>query len=71
MKLESATTALGDLAEVRQLEFEMISGDGVNYVLSASITGRVLQEHDLDKILTVAKKAGAQVWIENGRAVLR
>ena len=37
MKLEPASTALGDLAEVRQLEFEMISGDGVNYVLSATI----------------------------------
>ena len=43
----------------------------MNYVLSATIAGRVLQEPDLDKILTVAKKAGAQLWIENGRAVLR
>lgn len=61
MKLESATTALGDLAEVRQLEFEMISGDGVLHGWTS----------DLDRILTVAKKAGAQLWIEGGRAVLR
>ena len=70
MKIDQAKQAIRDLEPVR-LEWELISSDGENFNIAAPIVGKVLGEKDLDRICEAAKAAGAQFWIEQGRAVLR